>query len=37
MLYILLDDIDTWPQVLQIAIDNMRTATVIVPILALLG
>ena len=37
MLYILLDEIDGWPPALQIAIDNMRTATVIVPILALLG
>lgn len=37
MLHVLLEEIDTWPQALQVAIDNMRTATVIVPVLALLG
>ena len=37
MLHVILNEIETWPLPLRVAIDNMRTATVIIPILALLG
>ena len=37
MLHVVLDEIEGWPHIMKVAIDHMRTATVIVPVLALLG
>ena len=37
MVQVVLDDIETWPTPLKVVIDNLRTATVIIPTLILLG
>ena len=37
MAHVVLGEINNWPTALTVAIDNMRTATVIIPMLALLG
>lgn len=36
MFQILMNEIDTWPAVLQTVIDHAQTATVIVPVISLL-
>lgn len=37
MVQVVLDEVETWPTPLKVVIDYMRTATVIIPILILLG
>ena len=37
MLHIVMDEVETWPTFIQVAVDYMTTAMVIVPFMVLLG